>query len=220
MSDSIAHRTCKKCSTSYPLTPEFWHKNKKTKEGLSYSCKECAKARALNWHYDNHERAKMRHHDYYQRNRPYLDAKNRLWALNHPERIKGIQESYKKRHPGRRLEASRKWHENNRERERKSSAAYRKNNPDKTKAYWHKRRALERSAEGSFTAEDVRIAYRSQKGKCWHCGHKVGETFHADHLIPLKHGGTNWPNNIVVSCKDCNLRKGSKLCYQWNKRLF
>jgi 5-methylcytosine-specific restriction endonuclease McrA len=82
------------------------------------------------------------------------------------------------------------------------------------------RRARELQAAGSFTAQDILIAYRAQKGRCWHCGKLVGDDFHDDHLIPLKRGGSNWPNNIVISCPVCNLSKGSKLTQEWNGKLF
>jgi 5-methylcytosine-specific restriction endonuclease McrA len=30
---------------------------------------------------------------------------------------------------------------------------------------------------------------------------------HLDHVVPLARGGTNTPENLVVSCDDCNARK-------------
>lgn len=245
----LPQKRCTCCKQTLNNTAEFWHKNKSRKDGLSDVCKECAKSRAKRWAQDNPEQAKETKQayyqanqeqikanvrerywadpekaraekaDYYQRNKEECNARNREWALGHPERIKQIKDAYVQRHPDRRLKSSRNWHENNREYERQLGRDWRKNNPEKSRAYAHKRRALERAAEGGFTPEDLRIAYRSQRGRCWHCGHKV-DFFHADHLIPLKHGGTNWPNNIVIACRDCNLKKGSKLCYRWNGRLF
>ena len=106
-----------------------------------------------------------------------------------------------------------------REREKQQKKERYANDPEyreRVKAIQHKRRAV----EGEYTTADVELQYRSQRGKCWHCGEALNNTFHIDHLIPLDKGGTNWPNNIVCSCKNCNLSKGAKMTYEWNGRLF
>lgn len=250
LSDIIPQKTCNVCKQDFPTTAEYWHKNKSTRDGFNCTCKECAKARSRQWNAENADRAKKRNatyyqensehiiarvrnrywadpekaraekRDYYQRNRAACDARNRQWALNHPERIAQIKHDYLKRHPERRKKSALGWKRRNHERALLIAREYRKNNPDKTKAYYHLRRARELEAEGSFTAADVRLAYRSQRGKCWHCGKHVDNDYHADHLTPLSKGGTNYPNNIVIACSDCNLSKGAKFCYQWNGRLF
>lgn len=250
LNDIIPQKSCNVCEQNFPATTEFWHKNKAGRYGLHNTCKACAKARTRQWNDDNREytsqvhaayyqenaehlRAKARGYywadpekaraekrDYYLRNRESCDARNRQWALNHPERMAQIKRDYLKRHPERRKKSSLDWRNRNLERANQMAREYRKNNPEKSRLYHQLRRARELEAEGSFTAEDVRIAYRSQRGKCWHCGKHVDNKYHADHLVPLAKGGTNYPNNIVVSCSDCNLSKGAKFCYQWNGRLF
>lgn len=70
-----------------------------------------------------------------------------------------------------------------------------------------------------YPAEDIRLAYESQKGACWWCGEKVDDSYHIDHRVPLSKGGTNKPENICISCARCNLSKGSKLPHEWNGRL-
>lgn len=51
--------------------------------------------------------------------------------------------------------------------------------------------------------------------KCQYCGHKKPPSqLNYDHVIPRSKGGpTNW-ENIVTSCIDCNLKKGSKTLKQ------
>lgn len=47
---------------------------------------------------------------------------------------------------------------------------------------------------------------------CFYCGVQVTKkTRSLDHYIPRSKGGLTTPNNIVVSCKNCNLAKGDKL---------
>ena len=58
-----------------------------------------------------------------------------------------------------------------------------------------------------------------QHGHCYWCGSKVGQHCHVDHVIPLSKGGSNGPENIVISCVACNLRKYDKLPQEFGDRL-
>lgn len=280
MFDIVPQKTCGKCRKTFPATPEFWHKDKKGKYGLSATCKECAKAKSRQWHHENQEYANQRSSEWHASNLDKVAAyrtenaekiaqQKREWRQNNPELVaaskKRHYEKYKTRINAYRkqwyldnLERMREynriyaldhreeaklraslWYSNNKKRAAKTGAVrYQKNkeaikqrvrdwardNPvrakNNAKASRSNRRARAIAAEGFFTADDVALAYRSQRGRCWHCGCHVDKDFHADHLISLKNGGTNWPNNLVVSCSDCNLRKGAKHCYQWNGKLF
>jgi 5-methylcytosine-specific restriction endonuclease McrA len=82
-----------------------------------------------------------------------------------------------------------------------------------------KRRIKKLGATGSHTAADIKLQYRSQNGKCWHCNKPLNGVFEVDHLIPLDRGGSNWPNNLVCSCQFCNRSKNNKLTHEWNGRL-
>jgi 5-methylcytosine-specific restriction endonuclease McrA len=72
-------------------------------------------------------------------------------------------------------------------------------------------RALDIGAPGSCTIEDVFEQYRKQDGKCYWGGAELKEDYHMDHYIPLAQGGSNDPENIVLSCPYHNLSKGGKL---------
>lgn len=98
------------------------------------------------------------------------------------------------------------------------AAAYLKN-PARRKASTAKRRSLKRSGGVAYTSADVDLQYRSQRGKCWHCGKSINDGYHIDHLIPLNRGGSNKANNIVISCPHCNLSRQDKLPHEWNGRL-
>ena len=44
---------------------------------------------------------------------------------------------------------------------------------------------------------------------CRYCGAAAPHTvLHVDHVLAVKSGGTNDPENLVTSCRDCNLGKG------------
>jgi 5-methylcytosine-specific restriction endonuclease McrA len=61
----------------------------------------------------------------------------------------------------------------------------------------------------------VQEQYKNQCGKCYYCHIKVGQTYHVDHIIPLSKGGSNGPENLVISCPRCNHRKQDKLPHEW-----
>jgi 5-methylcytosine-specific restriction protein A len=49
------------------------------------------------------------------------------------------------------------------------------------------------------------------KGVCYHCEQKFPPSLLTmDHLIPIARGGKSDKKNCVVSCKDCNTKKGHK----------
>lgn len=50
------------------------------------------------------------------------------------------------------------------------------------------------------------------QGICYHCeGRFAPDVLTMDHLIPLVRGGHSDKNNVVVSCKDCNSKKGYRI---------
>lgn len=233
--DSIPQRPCNKCGQPFPRTPEHWHKDKTLSEGLRYTCKSCASGRAQTWHHNNidyaHEQARLRYEanrdemiervrrwywqdperarqlkrEDYQRHREQRDAYSREYNRRHKELVTSIKRAYIKRHP---------------ERRKSQALAWNKRNPDMCRANRHRRRARLLAAEGTFTADDIRLQYRSQRGNCWHCGKSVGDDYHVDHLRPLAKDGSNDPRNLVISCAPCNLSKGDRQTWEWNGRLF
>jgi len=79
----------------------------------------------------------------------------------------------------------------------------------------HRYRARKRGAEGTHTTNDVQRQYKAQKGRCYWCDIQVGDTYHVDHVIPLDRGGSDAPDNLVISCPFCNDSKGAKLPHEW-----
>lgn len=73
-----------------------------------------------------------------------------------------------------------------------------------------RRRALELQAEGGYTQYDISQMYEQQQGMCCYCEVSLENTYHIEHIIPLSRGGSNWPDNIALSCASCNSRKGAR----------
>jgi len=65
------------------------------------------------------------------------------------------------------------------------------------------------NAEGSFTREEWETRKIQFGNRCVYCDRK-SKRLTPDHYIPLSKGGTNFIDNIVPACQDCNRRKWSK----------
>lgn len=88
--------------------------------------------------------------------------------------------------------------------------AWRAANVDKCNMYRETRRARERGAY----IEDISpyAVFTRYNGICGICNKAVDrERYQMDHIIPLAKGGLHCYDNIQLSHKSCNMRKGSKI---------
>jgi len=100
---------------------------------------------------------------------------------------------------------------------------------DRRRAYNRKAGAIRRKrlskAEGKYTLEDIGQIWELQNHKCYFCWRPLwvsltvlGETktlpafggWWEEHLTPPLKGGTNWPYNIALTCKECNQHKSDR----------
>jgi len=103
----------------------------------------------------------------------------------------------------------------NRESRVRAASEWAKRNPEKRKKYdrtaRHKRRAAKVSAEGSHNAEDISILLEKQDWICYYCFAFLPDAgWQIDHKQPLSRSGSNWPENLAITCSHCNLSKGYK----------
>lgn len=62
--------------------------------------------------------------------------------------------------------------------------------------------------------------YARDKGRCQYCGERARKSeFQYEHVIPKSQGGRTCWENIVVSCMECNQRKGGRTPEQAGMRL-
>lgn len=163
-------------------------------------------ARSLNLNFKRKHRVKI-NADYRSRYaanpEPYrARGRKKYWA--DPEKAKAYAKRYfKKVYYGSVRDAARsrtrQWAAENPERAKRNVAVSR-----------HKRRALERGADGKFTAQDIAGLYAVQVGCCVYCNSRLEQKYHVDHIRALARGGTNDPSNLQLLCRPCNLAKGAR----------
>lgn len=240
--ESIPQRACNKCSVEFPLTTEYWHKDKKAKHGLSYACKQCARSRAKNWQHENQEYHNQKARDYYETHkaerREYLDTNaeqvaegKRRWRQNNPEKVAAQKKRTYERYKEKLKAYYRRWHQLNKHKrkpltmEQRKAASERacrwaKLNPERALNHNHIRRARIKSNGGAgFFKADKELQLKGQGGNCWWCGKPMGKDVTIEHIRPIVRGGMHDPSNIVLAHKSCNSSKKDKLPHEWNGRL-
>jgi 5-methylcytosine-specific restriction endonuclease McrA len=152
------------------------------------------------YHQANLERRRAESRAWYRRNKQKKQqTEKRRWAAGAAERAEKARVREAARTPP-------KW---------QACAKWRANNPDKVRAMWIARRARKAAAEGRHTAGDLAALFEKQKGRCVACRTSLCPGYHADHIIPIVAGGSNWITNIQLLCPTCNRSKGAKHPVEW-----
>ncbi len=133
------------------------------------------------------EQILQNHKIYRESNRASVSLRKKIWAQNNPIKASRIAKRYKQTQKGK-------------------NAAIKGNNT---------RRARLAKVEGTYSVKYIDMLFENQLGKCVYCETKLitagRDKYHIDHIFPISKGGSNWPENLQLLCKKCNLSKGSKL---------
>ena len=189
-------KRCTFCGQEFPATNEHFDVDTHVKCGLRARCKSCQSKYAKQYRQKHGDRVRAgekryrdanpdKMHEKYQRQKTTLKETKHKWWIKNRDKA---------------LEQHREWRQSNREKIRTNN---------------RNRKAVLKKAQGKHTDEDIRDQHKRQKGRCYWCGKKVGDTYHVDHVIPLDKGGSNGPENLVIACPVCNLSKGSKFPHEW-----
>jgi 5-methylcytosine-specific restriction endonuclease McrA len=191
------------CQQWLPATSEFFHKDKRKKDGLCNQCKECAIARSRAWKAVHKEERSESGKAYYRANKSEIGKKQKAYANGRIGVSRAYHHHYYLAHQEVAYERAKRYKKTDRGRMG-------------NRAHLHRRRARERAAGGSYTVQQLQQQVERQKARCYYCKVKLGKVYHADHIVPLARGGTNDISNIVLACPTCNLRKGAKLPHEWD----
>lgn len=166
------------------------------------TCIQCCKERSKKYRDENREK--------------YLECLKE-WRSKNPNANK----EYYDKNAQHLREKARIYAENNKDKRKQSWQYWYRNNKDNVIQKSSNRRALELGAEGHYTKGDISLIIERQNGLCAEpsCLKDITKNErHVDHIFPLSKGGSNWPHNIQVLCKSCNLKKGACLPEEWARR--
>ena len=134
-------------------------------------------------------------------------AVKRAYYVENTETIKKRAKDWAEKNPERVLENRRKDYEVNKDKIVNRVAEWNAANPDGARTRGRNYRAKLHAAEGSHTRQEILAMHKAQKGKCIYCREPLGTHYHADHIVALSKGGSNWISNIQLTCGPCNNRK-------------
>lgn len=166
---------------------------------------------------ENAESLRQYAKDYRATNAEAVRLKDKQRASSPARKAARVKHYEKHGHKARERENKRYQRESDRIKLR--GAKYRAENPDKVREQRRPAcsaaRARRKAVPGKFKRADVERLYQEQQGKCLACTVDLNTSFQVDHILPLIRGGTNWPNNLQLLCKPCNLSKGTKTMAEW-----
>lgn len=185
-------KKCNKCGQEKDLESGFYKKRGK----YVSPCKQCQKEYAST----RKEFKKITDAKYYNKSKHKIRERQKRWKENNRDRVK----EYAKNYARTRVQ---KFTEDQIALNRSRQKEYKKNNPSIIKLQKYRRRALDRTAAGSFTHDQLANRIEMWGGLCYLCGSSYNSI---DHVIPLSKGGTNFPANLRPICRKCNSRKRDK----------
>lgn len=199
------YKTCPHCKQSFPATPEYFNRDKNTKDGLVYRCKPCERARFKQYYNVDPDYHRKRSSNYRNAHLEASRAKDRRWYYANPDKVKAKRDNYRARRDPLKNRAR--------------VSAWRKANPAKHRVQTQKRITAKRNLPYTFTDTDWLYALDYWHGVCAYCGNPprlwdIPRVLHQDHFIPVSPAyHLTIPNpgyvrtNILPACQDCNTHK-------------
>jgi 5-methylcytosine-specific restriction endonuclease McrA len=167
------------------------------------ACLECEAER-------DKARDAQRYKVYYHNNIDKVRLKCASYRANNAGRLRAYEKKRYLENKDTLNAKSKMWRDANKDRRSVGQREWRKSNPEKWRVAWQNAKARRKGAEGSYTLADIKKIIDGQKCKCVYCRKSIEKDRHVDHIIPLSRGGTNYPSNLQILCKRCNLSKHNK----------
>lgn len=185
------HAHCKVCDKVKRQTPEWKAKHNE---------RQCARRKNNPDQFREYDRLKRLRYTPEKKLQVALSIKE--WRANNPDKIaayrpKEVIQKY-----------SKKYYEKHKETIKQKTLLYKKQNLDKCREWRHNRE--NKMLGGVISPGIIEKLYLLQQGKCTCCGHKLGQNYHLDHIVPISKGGSNTDDNVQLLRDICNMSKSSK----------
>ena len=167
------------------------------------SCRLCSNKASNEVHKANPEKSNANGRAWRHKNKAKVAAQNLASRLRDPERFRQRSLRWARKNG----EYRRAYHIANADKIKARIKEWNADNPERVRAYKRNRRARAAAAEGFHTGAEIKTLMAKQKGRCVYCSANITKKFHADHIVPLVEGGSNWISNIQLLCPLCNHRK-------------
>lgn len=189
----ISAKTCSKCAQEKSIS--HYRKDAQKIDGLYSSCKSCVANYMRLYRVGAKEGITKYNIEWVKKNKQKAADATRRYKLAHPERLR---------------ERKNKWRKTNLEKARASAQRWRDKNREKVRLMVRMANAKRRSNGLRNPIRVVNMLLVLQKNKCAICRVDIAKSFHIDHVMPLKLGGDNLPNNLQLLCPSCNGHKKDK----------
>lgn len=179
--DSNPQKRCCTCKNFFPATPEYFPRQKSSKDGLKAVCKPCQLAYNHAYHASHRKEISEQRKEYYQKNAEHLRQYSAQWREENPEKVQeflvkykasgGIRRSkvrYRAAHRERIQQYQRQWHEEHREEQKEYNARYKTEHREERLQYYRMRHAQHRVR----LREEQRKYRRTEHGRIKHLAHE------------------------------------------------
>lgn len=172
--------------------------------------------------------------EYYHRDPAAETAKVMAYYWANRDEVRAKRNAYDKANPDKKRAMFKAWYDRNRDARAALKAAQRLADPETHKARYkrwaeanheqvlanvRRRQVRKKEAVGRYTGAEIKALFKKQGGKCAYCRVVLKKGYHADHIIPISKGGSNWISNIQLTCSDCNHRKWAKDPIAWARQI-
>lgn len=223
-------RICASCKCEFPATIEYFRKDKNKKYGIGYYCISCSrekdklkkrdmekiKQNSKKYREKNREKILEQHTKYREENRQYMRDINKDLYYRKREEILAKQKLRREKNKEEvRKKAKQHYYENREEILMKNKLKRQTDEyKEKHKLRERKRRELIDSLPNDFTEDQWEECEKYFEYQCAYCGNDKVK-LERDHVIPIVKNGPFSKNNILPSCRSCNMSKKDSDFKEW-----
>jgi len=226
-SDRMTKTTsCAQCASERASEYYALHEKRIRERVKNYAIENAAQVSEYRKDYASKNKEKLQSlaRDYYKNNRGKIlekvSERYRRFCEESPEVAKQTfaarTKKWRENNPDKWAEIVKNYYQENKKEHKDRARLHRAQNRDMYREYSNARRARKHSSPGRYTPADVLSKLVEQDFLCSGCSVSFNEVkYTVDHILPLKLGGTNFPENIQILCKPCNSSKNSKHPDDW-----